>query len=111
MHNAGLLRFAPEHRVNGRFIILLTAALSLNGAPSLAQTTHTDTLPAAQAGARDSGDRPRQGDDALANEDNVYEEHAHAPPADLPGEDVDVTVGVGGSAERAPRDIREPFDE
>ena len=34
---------------------------------------------------------------------------ADGPPANPPLKDE--TVGVGGSVDRAPRDIREPFDE
>jgi hypothetical protein len=91
-------------------VILLMAALS-SGAPSFAQTTRIDAPLTAQARSNDAGDRARQGDDALQTEDDAYEEHAHAPPADVPAREVDATVGLGSSVDRAPRDVREPFDE
>ena len=94
-----------------RLVILLMAALLSSGAPSFAQTPRIDAPLAAQARSNDAGDRARQGDDALQTDDDAYEEHAHAPPADAPARDVDVTVGLGSSVDRAPRDIREPFDE
>ena len=93
-----------------RLVILLMAALS-SGAPSFAQTPRLDAPVAAQARPDDTNDRTRQGDDALHTEDDAYEEHAHAPPADSPARDVDATVGLGSSVDRAPRDVREPFDE
>ena len=93
-----------------RLVILLMAALS-SGGPSFAQTTRIDTPLAAQARPNDAGDRSRQGDDAVQVDDGAYEEHAHAPPADTPAKDVDATVGLGSSVDRAPRDVREPFDE
>ena len=89
-------------------VILLMAALS-SGAPSFAQTPRIDAP--AQAKSNDASDRTRQGDDALQTDDDAYEEHAHAPPADAPARDVDLTVGLGSSVDRAPRDIRDPFDE
>ena len=94
-----------------RVLILLVAALSSNGAPSFAQTTQIDTPLAAEARPDDAGNRIREGDDELRIEDGAYEEHAHAPPADAPAKDVDATVGLGSSIDRAPRDVREPFDE
>ena len=97
--------------MNRRVVILLAAALSLGGTPSFAQTTQIDTPPAAQAKPDDTVDRIRQGDDDLSIDDGAYEEHAHAPPADAPAKDVDATVGLGSSVDRAPRDVREPFDE
>jgi hypothetical protein len=95
-----------------RILILLIAALPLSGAPSFAQTMQNDAA-AAQAGPDGTIARSRQGDDDTQRlEDEAYEEHAHAaPPPDPPTKDVDVTVGVGSSVDRAPRDIRDPFDE
>jgi hypothetical protein len=112
-----------EGGVSGRVLILLVAALSSSGATALAQTTQFDVPSAVQARPDGISDRIRQGEDALRIDDGSDEEHAHAapppdPPAkdlpakDLPAKDLDVTVGMGGgSVERAPRDIREPFDE
>ena len=99
--------------MRGSVLILLIAALSLSGEQSFAQTTQLDAPLAAQAGPDDAGARGRQGDDDTPRlADEAYEEHAHAaPPADPPAKEVDVTVGVGSSVDRAPRDIREPFDE
>jgi hypothetical protein len=102
-----------EGGVSGRVLILLVAALSSSGATALAQTTQFDVPSAVQARPDGISDRIRQGEDALRIDDGSDEEHAHAaPPPDPPARDVDVTVGMGGgSVERAPRDIREPFDE
>jgi hypothetical protein len=102
-----------EGGVSGRVLILLVAALSSSGATALAQTTQFDVPSAVQARPDGISDRIRHGEDALRIDDGADEEHAHAaPPSDPPARDVDVTVGMGGgSVERAPRDIREPFDE
>jgi hypothetical protein len=99
--------------MHGRVLVLLIGALSLSGAQSFAQTMQLDAPLTAQAGPADTSARGRQGDDDTQRlADEAYEEHAHAaPPADPPDKEADVTVGVGSSIDRAPRDIREPFDE
>jgi hypothetical protein len=94
-----------------RVVIMLMAALSSSGGAAFAQTTQFDAPLAAQAKPDDAGDRTRQGDDALRTGDDAYEEHAHSPPGDSPAREVDATVGLGSSVDRAPRDVREPFDE
>jgi hypothetical protein len=108
----GFSECAAESSMTRSALIVLMIALSSSGAPSLAQTTQFDAPLAAPAKTDDVDNRLRQGDEALRIEVGVYEEHAHAaPPPDPPAKDVDVTVGLGSSVDRAPRDIREPFDE
>jgi hypothetical protein len=95
--------------VSRRALVLLTIALLSSSAPALAQTT--DAPPATQAGADDTGKRVLQGNDAPRMDVRVYEARADAegPPAGPP--EKDETVGLGSTVDRAPRDIREPFDE
>jgi hypothetical protein len=99
--------------VSRRALILLVVALLSSSAPSLAQTTQADAPLATQARSDDTGKRVLQGNDAPRMDVRVYERRADAdgPPAGPPAKDVDVTVGLGSSVDRAPRDIREPFDE
>ena len=92
-----------------RLLIVLTIALSSSAAPCLAQTTRTDAPLAARTD--DTGMRVLQGNDAPRMDVRVYEGRADAdgPPAKPP--EKDETVGLGSAVDRAPRDIREPFDE
>ena len=97
-----------------RRAIVLIAALTLGGASALAQTMPTDpvapqisphgmTSPDSATSGTGSGDRAGPAPDGHAPD------RGDTPPANPPLKDE--TVGVGGSVDRAPRDIREPFDE
>ena len=107
----GFSECAAEGNMTRSALILLTIALSSSAAPSFAQTTQFDAPLLAPARTDNTGVRIRQGEDAARSDDGAYEEHAHAPPVYPPSREVDVTVGLGSSVDRAPRDIREPFDE
>lgn len=97
-----------------RCAIVLIAALTLGGASALAQTMQTD--PAAPLTRPDGTTSPDSATSGMGSGDNAGRvpdgrapEHGDGPPANPPLKDE--TVGVGGSVDRAPRDIREPFDE
>jgi hypothetical protein len=93
--------------------LLLATALALSATPVSAQTqidppTATQTEPGGGTSGIRQGhhaDRPH-GTDA-AESRTVGD--TDSPPANPPVKDE--TVGVGGSVDRAPRDIRDPFDE
>lgn len=97
-----------------RCAIVLMAALTLGGAGALAQT-----MPAYPAPPQTSLDGMTRQDSATSGTgsgnhsdrgpDGRASERGDDPPASPPL--YHETVGVGGSVDRAPRDIREPFDE
>ena len=95
-------------------VILLTVAILLSAAPASAQTMPADPPTATQPkpddattgiGQRAPSDRF---DDSRVNEGRRHGEN-DGPPANPPTKDE--TVGSGRAIDRAPRDIREPFDE
>ena len=102
--------------VNRSAISLLLATLLLSGESAVAQTTPAD--PAAPAQANPPGTTtPESATSGIGRGDHAGDraiegrtaEDGNSPPANPPAKDE--TVGVGGSVDRAPRDIREPFDE
>jgi hypothetical protein len=101
--------------VNRSTIVLLVAALALGG--EAAAQTMQQPDPAAPQTIPDSVTAPESATSGIGRGDYVAErptegrsaDDGNNPPADPPARDE--TVGVGGSVDRAPRDIREPFDE
>jgi hypothetical protein len=91
----------------------MAMALALSAAPASAQTTQIDPPAAVQTKPDDASNGIRQSDQPdRSNETRINEGrvgNTDGPPASPP--ERDETVGVGGSVDRAPRDIREPFDE
>lgn len=98
-------------------IVLVVAALSLGGEHAVAQTmqpdpaapqtspdiaTDQDSAKSLESGTSGIGPGDRAGRDRVPGDGD-------GPPANPPAKDE--TVGVGASVDRAPRDIREPFDE
>jgi hypothetical protein len=110
---------AEDMSVSRRAILLLTAALLLGGAQQAsAQTTQVERTAPAQAGSDRAGDHAsqdehattgmRQGNDS-SDDDTSHAAREESRPPHFPV--TDETVGLGNSIDRAPRDIREPFDE
>ena len=106
--------------MNRSAIVLVVAALSLGAERAAAQTMQPD--PAAPQTSSDSAtvqDRAKSlesgtsgigsGDHAVRVPEDRVRGNGDSPPANPPAKDE--TVGVGGSVDRAPRDIREAFDE
>ena len=92
----------------------MIAALTLGGTSALAQTMRTDSVAPQTSpdgtttpGSATSG--TGSGDNAGRVPDGRAPDRGDTPPTNPPLKDE--TVGVGGSVDRAPRDIREPFDE
>jgi hypothetical protein len=85
-------------------IPVLIAVLSLNPLSASGQTVQTDHVPA------QTGTDATKSDDTEVKEgvDHIVQE-GDDRPANPPVKDE--TVGLGSSVDRAPRDIREPFDE
>lgn len=86
----------------------------MSGAPVAAQTMQTD--PVAPQTTPDGATKPDNatsgighGDHAVTAPEDRSPGNRDIPPANPPAKDE--TVGVGGSVDIAPRDIREPFDE
>jgi hypothetical protein len=93
------------------FLLVVMPALLLSAAPASAQATQIDPPAATQTKPDDAATSGiGRGDHAS---DRTTEDRppgdGNNPPANPPARDE--TVGVGGSVDRAPRDIREPFDE
>lgn len=93
---------------------LLVAALLLSGAPVAAQTMQTD--PAAPQANPNAATKPDNATSGIGHGDHAVRApgdrapgNRDSPPPNPPAKDE--TVGVGGSVDIAPRDIREPFDE
>lgn len=101
--------------MNRSAIVLMVAALSLGGERAVAQTMQPD--PAAPLTSPDSEQRLENATSGMGSGDRAGRApESRAPEGRVPGDSVsppanDETVGVGGSVDRAPRDIREPFDE
>ena len=100
--------------MNRRSIVLLVAALSLGAERAAAQTMQPD--PAASQTMPDAATTPDNatsgighGDHAVRAPEPRTSDNGNNPPANPPAKDE--TVGVGGSIDTPPRDIREPFDE
>ena len=97
-----------------RALLALMIALLSSSTPSFAQNTRIDPPLAGPAQPADARPALHQGDDASGPNDHAHDERRRTgrAPVDPSADDVDVTVGRGdGSLDRAPRDIREPFDE
>lgn len=101
-----------------RSVILLVATLALGVTNAAAQTMQADpmaptrpdsvskqdgvTSPDSTTSGLGAGDRSHATQGPASDDSNM-------PPANPPLKDE--TVGVGSTVDRAPRDIREPFDE
>lgn len=100
--------------VNWRAILLLAMAVLSSGAQQAsAQTTQAEPAGPVQAGSDPAGDRAVQDEHATTgmrqDDDSRQAARDESRPPHLPV--TDETVGSGSSIDRAPRDIREPFDE
>jgi hypothetical protein len=105
--------------VSRRAILLLTTALMLSGAQQAsAQTTQVEPAGPPQVGSDRADGRAGQDEHATTGmrQDQTPDQQAPSQSAndDSPRPNPpfrDETVGSGSAIDRAPRDIREPFDE
>jgi hypothetical protein len=93
--------------VSKRAIVLLMSVLLIGGAA--AQTMPTD--PAPPQTTPNPVPSPEAATSGIGHGDHAVRapDDGNNPPANPPAKDE--TVGVGGSVDVAPRDIRDPFDE
>ena len=100
--------------MNRSSIVLLVAALSFGAECAAAQTMKPDpTAPQTRPDAATTPDNVTSGtghgDHAVRAPEPGTPDDGNNPPANPPAKDE--TVGVGGSVDTPPRDIRDPFDE